>query len=326
MLIKLPSLSTSISAIQGGVPWWIRIGAKLILSRLPLSSDHWRRIGIFRHGKMDQPDYSVSSFERHLSRLGLCTDDIGGRVVMELGPGDSIATAIIASAYGARAILVDVGHFALTDISTYLNLSDYLTKIGGSPPDISSAKSLQDILQACNGQYLTGGLNSLYGIQNETVDFVISQAVLEHIRRHEFLASILESYRILKVGGFCSHSVDLKDHLGGGLNNLRFSHQVWESSIFSSSGFYTNRIQMSDMLTSFKVAGFEVINLVCERWDHMPINKSNLSRDFISVSADDLTINSFDVILKKLDESKGNVEKVTGQLMTDVPLKCQANT
>ena len=294
MPIKLSSLSTFI-----GVPWWIRIGAKLVLSRLPLSSIHWRRIGIFRHGKMDQPDYSVVSFERHLSRLGLCADDLGGRVFMELGPGDSIATAIIASAYGARAILVDAGPFALTDISIYLNLSDYLTKIERSPPDISGAKTLQDILQACNGQYLTDGLTSLFSLRNETVDFVISQAVLEHIRRHEFLASMLESYRVMKVGGLCSHSVDMKDHLGGGLNNLRFSHRVWESAYFSSSGFYTNRIQLNDMLTYFKAAGFEVTNLVCERWDHIPINKSKLSRDFILVSEDDLIINSFDVVLKK---------------------------
>ena len=41
---------------------------------------------------------------------------------------------------------------------------------------------------------------------------------------------------MIRPGGLCSHVVDLKDHLGGALNNLRFSQRVWESRTMAGSG------------------------------------------------------------------------------------------
>ncbi len=284
---------------RNGMPWWLRIGAKLIISRLPLRLSFLRRVGIFVHGKMDQPEYAVASFEQHLSRLGLCANDVRGRVILELGPGDSIATAVVAAAYGARACLVDVGAFAIPDMSTYKTLSDYLIKIGRPPPDITKAEKLEDILKACEGEYLTNGLNSLIGIQAGTVDYVISRAVLEHIRKHEFHDSMLEVFRILRSGGLCSHAVDLKDHLGGGKSNLRVGNKIWESNFFSNSGFYTNRIQYSDMVSIFNDAGFGVVKVVVDKWESVPIDRKNISRDFEVISDEDLLINSFDVVMMK---------------------------
>lgn len=96
-----------------------------------------------------------------------------------------------------------------------------------------------------------------------SIDFIWSQAVLEHIRKSEFLDTMLELHRILRPNGVCSHVVDLKDHLGGALNNLRFSEKLWESNFMASSGFYTNRIRYSEMLDIFHQAGFsvEVVNV-----------------------------------------------------------------
>jgi len=46
---------------------------------------------------------------------------------------------------------------------------------------------------------------------------------LEHIRKKEFVDTIIETKRILKPNGICSHEIDLRDHLNESLNNLRFS-------------------------------------------------------------------------------------------------------
>lgn len=62
--------------------------------------------------------------------------------------------------------------------------------------------------------------------------------------------------RVLKPDGICVHRVDLNDHLGGCLNNLRFTDAIWESVLFRESGFYANRrLTDEDLL----VSGFDLV-------------------------------------------------------------------
>jgi SAM-dependent methyltransferase len=132
-----------------------------------------------------------------------------------------------------------------------------------------------------------------------SIDYCWSNAVLEHIPAAQFEQMAYEIFRVLKPGGISVHRVDLKDHLGGGLNNLRFSAATWESPLFRSSGFYTNRIRYSEMVALFEGAG-----LVCRtprvlRWHELPIKREKLDASFCSVTNDDLLVNEFDIILKR---------------------------
>ena len=145
---------------------------------------------------------------------------------------------------------------------------------------------------------MTEGLESLRQIEGESVDLIFSQAVLEHVRRWEFLETMQQCRRILKPGGICSHQVDLRDHLEGGLNNLRFSERVWESKFFAESGFYTNRIQYSQMLEMFGRAGFRVQVTDVRRWEILPTQLNNLAREFSALPEDELCVSSFDVLLR----------------------------
>ena len=70
----------------------------------------------------------------------------------------------------------------------------------------------------------------------------MSTAALEHLPKAEFDEFLRQHFRILRPGGVGSHVVDLQDHLGGSLNNLRFPERWWESRAMAKSGFYTNRI------------------------------------------------------------------------------------
>jgi SAM-dependent methyltransferase len=142
-------------------------------------------------------------------------------------------------------------------------------------------------------------MGSLSSIETGTVDLIFSQAVLEHVRKHEFLDTMRECSRVLIPEGVASHRVDLKDHLGGSLNNLRFSERVWESEFFVRSGFYTNRIRFSEMIALFEDA--ELIVEICEvrRWEHLPVKRSSLSKSFLCFSDEDLTVSGFDVLLRK---------------------------
>jgi SAM-dependent methyltransferase len=245
---------------------------------------------------MDNSDYVLEVFESHCKRSGFGSD-LRGRVILELGPGDSIATALIAASYGAYAVLVDSGKYASQDLRSYKLLWRELQAKGLNPPDISDVQCVEDISRRCNAIYLTNGLNSLSMIETHSVDFIFSHAVLEHIRESEFFHTMLECRRVLKEGGKASHRVDFKDHLGGGLNNLRFSRRVWESSFFSTSGFYTNRIRCSRMLTLIREAGFSIEGCSTSCWDVIPIPRTALSVDFSSLSDVDLLIKECDLIL-----------------------------
>ena len=282
------------------IPWWFKIIAKIILSRMPIGYGFWQKIGLFRHGYMDDMSYVLNVFNEHVSRAGL-TGRLKGKTILELGPGDSIATALVAACYGARAILVDAGAFAMTDMAGYRKLVDLLDRSGLKPPDISAATTLEEMLVICDARYLTQGLESFSSIETGTVDLIFSQAVLEHVRKDEFLDTMRECFRVLTLEGAASHRVDLKDHLGGSANNLRFSSKYWESDWMSSSGFYTNRIRFKEMLSIFKKAGFNIEILNADKWNESPIARKNLAEEFREIDEDDLLISGFDVILKRTD-------------------------
>lgn len=279
------------------IPWWGKICAKLTLSRLPFGYAVWQRLGLFRHGNMDTSDYAIRVFHNHVESSGL-KSSLSDKTVLELGPGDSISTAIIAAAYGAHAIIVDAGRFVREDPLPYFDLGRSLAERNLHPANLSGCQNIEEILNRCGSKYLTEGLASLKKIENESVDLIFSQAVLEHVRRHEFLETMQECHRILKPGGICSHQVDLRDHLGGGLNNLRFSEKIWESAFFTKSGFYTNRIQYSQMLNIFRQAGFQAQVTEVRRWKALPIGRNHLSKEFRSLSEEELSISGFDVLLR----------------------------
>ncbi len=283
--------------IRSSVPWWAKIGAKIVASRLPFGYSLWQKLGLFRHGKMDQVRYVQGVFDQHIARAGF-SNQLKGKTVLELGPGDSIATAVIAACHGAKAVLIDSGDYAVRDVGLYQNFANRLKEYGLDAPDLSDAESREDVLAICGGKYLPNGLSSLQAISDGSVDLIFSQAVLEHVRRHEFLETMKECRRVLKSNGAASHRVDLKDHLGGGLNNLRFRESVWESNFFVRSGFYTNRIRFSEMIAMFEEAGFCIKAVNPYRWDASPINRKSLSRDFAEVTDDDLLVRGFDVLMR----------------------------
>lgn len=283
-------------------PWWGKLLAKLVLSHLPVNYRVWQRLGLFRHGKMDHHAYLVGVFNSHLKRSGF-ENGIAGKTILELGPGDSVGTALVAASQGARSILLDTGAYAVRNIGFYRSLASELSRLGLNPPDLSGVSSLEGVLKACNAIYLTQGLTSLSEIATGSVDLIFSHAVLEHVRRHEFDQTVRECRRVIVPSGKVSHRVDLEDHLGGGLNNLRFSHRIWESQPFVESGFYTNRLRCSEMINAFRASGFDVELLACNSYPELPISRRALNEEFVNWPDDELMIRGFTVVLNPEPQS-----------------------
>jgi SAM-dependent methyltransferase len=205
----------------------------------------------------------------------------------------------VGAAYGVkRTYLIDVGNFASKDVSFYKWLATKVATRDINAPDLSSATSFDDVLRACNAQYLTDGIASLRQIASGTVDFVWSHSVLEHVRKHELANLLRELRRILKPGAYSSHNIDFQDHLDGALNNLRFSEKLWESAFFANSGFYTNRIPAVVMHDIFKTAGFQIKEQGFGRWPALPTPRKSMHIDFRRYRDEELLNRTSHLLLK----------------------------
>ena len=254
--------------------WPLKMIVKLVLSWVPGKHVLLRSLGIFRHGDMDDENYARAVFEERLHHAYPPETHPNGPpegfTVLELGPGDSLITAQLATEHGAAKVwLVDAGAYAA-----------------------------RDLLEGYNAEYLTEGLASLRTMPSGCVDFIFSQAVLEHVRKAEFEDTLRELGRILKPDGVMSHKVDLRDHLDHALNNLRFSEALWEQDWMARAGFYTNRIGCAQGLTHMKNAGLDIIANDIRRWDSLPTPKHKMAKPFCDLEDEELRISGYTVLLK----------------------------
>ena len=222
-----------------------------------------------------------------------------GFVALELGPGDSLFSALTAYSFGASGTyLIDVGTFATDDVNDYRRMTEYLVANGLPSPDLSDATSLGDVLRVCGSSYGPSGLKSFREVSSESVDFIWSDCVLQHVRRDELPEVIKEMRRVIRPGGICSHTVELHDHLGGNLNHLRFSERLWEWQFMAESGFYTNRYRLSQLLLLFEKEGFKPEIHGVEYWENIPIPRLKMAAEFRMLAEEDLLVKKFDVLLR----------------------------
>ncbi|NKD56047.1 MULTISPECIES: methyltransferase domain-containing protein [unclassified Haematospirillum] len=285
-------------AMISRLPWWAKLCAKLLLARLPVPYSLWRKLKLFRHGEMNDPARAIRTFENYYRHACEHADIQAGFTVLELGPGDSILSGLVARSMGAsRAWLVDAGAFADTDVAACHRTLDLLKQIGYADLSLGDAASVDEVLRRANVTYLTRGTASLADIPDASIDFFWSQVVLEHVPYGEFLEFLRQLRRIVKSHGIGVHSVDFRDHLSNALNNLRFSHVTWESQAFRNSGFYTNRIRPGAMLSLFKDAGFDVEVITETHWPEIPTPRAAMVAPFRELPAAELSLAEYEVLL-----------------------------
>jgi SAM-dependent methyltransferase len=289
-----PMRGDALGPIKRALPWFVKIPVKIVLSRLPISLRTWQRLNLFRAGAGDSPNYHFGVFQYHLA--GCEIEDLRGKKVLEIGPGNGLLTALFAHTLHADHIwLVDQEELAEDARANFESAVEYLRSKGLNPPAISRSQSLPQQLRYT---YLTEGLNSLRQIPSCSIDFLFSQTVMEHVRLSEFDELVREMRRVLKPGGVASHWVDFGDHLQYALNNLRFSEKVWESRFMASSGFYTNRIPFPAMQQRFRDAGFAVQVVDESRWPAgLPTSQSKMALPYRHMSPGELMVRSAHFVL-----------------------------
>ncbi len=269
------------------LPWWAKLYGKLALAWIPQKQALFRRIGVglYEWGAMRDPDKALRWYLDHVEemavpQLAVSTD----LTILELGPGDTVATALIAACRGQQGtILVDSGRQADFSRSHYDPLIETLSRLHPGRPILErmrAAPTVEDLLEICNSRYLTNGLGSLKTLASSSVDIVFSAAVLEHINLMEVAPMLAELFRVMRPGGVMAHTIDFRDHLAESLNSLRFSERVWESGPFRNSGFYTNRLRADAFFEAMESAGFQSISRGDDAWDAIPIAAGKLHPSF----------------------------------------------
>jgi len=285
--------------IKKQIPWFIKIALKIIIARLPFNIHiFWRNIGIFRHGNMDDASYVFSNFMTLFNFASIDTKNCNGLNFLEVGAGDSIGSGVVASNFGMSSFIIDVDSFATKDTKFYKKIITELDSSNSNNPK-ESFTSYEEMCEKLDITYLTEGTSSFKKIDDNSIDIIISQACLEHVRKKEFELFMNENFRVCKKGAISVHSIDFKDHLEYSLNNLRFSEKIWESEFMSSSGFYTNRLRYCDMKELFLKSGFEIIKEDLSTWNELPMKKAKCNLDFINYDESDLLVKEAIVVLKK---------------------------
>jgi len=106
---------------------------------------------------------------------------------------------------------------------------------------------------------------------------------------------------LLRDDGVSSHEIDLRDHLAGRLEHLRFAESIWESPLFADSGFYTNRLRMSEIVAICERAGFVATSIVHRTWAEVPTPRTRMDAAFRGFADEDLKVQDFTLLLVPAD-------------------------
>ena len=255
------------------------------------------------------------------------------RTVVELGPGDSMGIGLMALLTGAEQYYgLDAVRHALTETNLLVfdelvqllriqapipsggeftevlpELDDYSfpTKIlnGARLTQTLAPDRLQRLRHALAGNLTTGPIyyfapmGRMGEIPGNSVDLILSQAVMEHVDQLEEIYA--ECFRILKPGGGMSHQIDLRCHDTAPEWNghWKYSELTWRL-MRGGRSWFINRQPCSTHLGLVKQAGFSICAEI-KQFGSFGISNRQLASRFQSLSESDLKTSGIFVVANK---------------------------
>lgn len=271
------------------VPWWAKLGLKLGLAAIGLHGHRARAVGLAR------PSFDAADPAKLLGPPRAWMDRaetvLGRRPrsVLEIGPGFMVVRAPVLAGLGARRIwYADPADSAPAATGPYQAAAAAARAAGIPAPDLAGCRDRGAVLARCGAALLLGGPAALATIPDGAVDLVVSEAVLEHVRREDMVPLLQQLRRVTAPDGVGLHFIDFQDHLGGGLQHLRFSDTFWASPLVGRAGVYVNRLGLSAMLGRFRRAGFAVGVAEAVVWERRPAGPARPHPEAMRPAADDL--------------------------------------
>lgn len=309
--------------------------AKGLLKRVPGTSLFVRR----KTGGTDESRYCYSVWMRHLSFYNQFCNDIPKQVA-ELGPGDSVGTGLAALLSGAECITaLDVVQCGNTqrNLKTFDELVVLFEQRTDIPGDVEYPKvrpTLREYVfpghlladSALRRSMAPGRLrqirheiqhidnpenqfirscvpwNNAAVIQKGSLDFVFSQAVLEHVR--DLQNTYFTMWQWLRDGGVMSHTIDYQSHAitKSWNGHWTLSDWQWQVATGKNSLSYINREPHSTHVSLVQKNGFEVVAEIVSRSGNS-FHRSDLAQRFSVLDESDLITSGSYMLAKKKQSS-----------------------
>ena len=198
---------------------------------------------------------------QHLEAFGRPVEDA---VFYEFGAGWDLAIPLSYAALGVRRqVLVDIRPSARVELvnetlALLEGLGDDLRPLGGP------VSSLGELEKRFGITYLAPRDARATGLEGESIDFVTSTDVCEHIPEEDLAQIFRECTRLLRPGGAISCRIDLQDHYAyfdsslSRYHFLRFSDRAW--GLVNSPLHFQNRLRAPDYLRLVREAGLELVS------------------------------------------------------------------
>lgn len=247
------------------IPWPLKVFIKLLLGVFGVDYKILKRVGIVEHGRMENSEFSMAVFNRHVAIPIRDHGVIVSGRLLELGPGDSVATGLIGLKTGySEVVLVDAGSFAdLRPEAINRLFASFQIPFSG----ISETAHADEVVQqlASHGiSYLTQGLESVKSLEKNSIHHSFSNSVLQHVHA-DILPQFLEALgRVHVKESLSSHSIKYDDHFSGGFINNVLPNWIMESNIVKVSNLYTNRVSPVEFADMFEAAGFAIKNTIID--------------------------------------------------------------
>lgn len=142
--------------------------------------------------------------------------------------------------------------------------------------------------------------------EENSMDFIVSNATFEHIPALDILPLLKECHRLLKPNGIFSSLIDYKDHWSyfdksiTPFNYLKYSEKGWKK--YNPSLHFQNRLRHKDYINLYKQAGFELLEVhptVPE--NGMEILKTiNIHPEYEKYTMDELVIGDAFIVARKV--------------------------
>lgn len=278
-------------------------------------------------GGTTESRYCYSVWMRHLKNWNSIRKDMP-ETVAELGPGDSLGIGLAALLSGCQSV-VALDIIKYWDIKRNLKIFDELTllfkqkasipdnteypKVGplldnyDFPVNILSNETLKESLSEERISAIRKEIHEIDNPKNqfikynipwhddkiinkETIDFVYSQAVLEHVEDLE--GTYAGIYKWLKKDGVMSHTIDFKSHgTSKSWNGYRTYSEFEWWIVEGGKAYVINRIPYSKNIELQKKYNFKIIKNVPVKMENK-IPKRYFSKRFKDLSEEDMTTSS----------------------------------
>jgi len=242
--------------------------------------------------------------------------DLADKVVLEVGPGNSMGMGLLFLAHGAKRVyLVDRFKHIFWDDYDAIYYRNFLSEI--SNQDVPNGSIVKEALRIKNGKIILNpdlleyrlGDAARIPLEDSSVDFLFSNAVLEHVRHVEL--AVQEFARVTKEAGLNVHEVDLRDHFFSKkpLRLLSYSDWLWDFMTCNRPA-YSNRLRFSDYCKMFESNKFVIERLLYTRTiEQTQVTSLKLSSKFKKYPWEELSILAFWVFLKRKCRLSGSRAK-----------------